>query len=89
MVVSRSGPSVVDSRAPVRDPRLLETTVSFSKVYNSGVNSPVSQKPASDDKHQQRHSVYAAEATGLLLMAVLLLILTIVRYWRYIPWSAR
>ncbi len=40
-------------------------------------------------QHQHHHSIYAAEATGLLLMAVLLLILTIIRYWRDIPWSAR
>jgi len=57
------------------------------------VNAPVPPKPIADDKHQDkhqhRHSIYAAEATGLLLMAVLLLILTIIRYWRYIPWSAR
>jgi len=58
------------------------------------VNSPAPSKPASDNKHQdskhrQRHSIYAADATGLLLMAVLLLILTIIRYWRYIPWNAR
>jgi len=57
------------------------------------VNAPVQPKPAADDKHQDkhqhRHSIYAAEATGLLLMAVLLLILTIIRYWRYIPWNAR
>jgi hypothetical protein len=53
------------------------------------VNSPVAPKPAADNKHQHRHSIYAAEATGLLLMAVLLLVLTIIRYWRYIPWSAR
>jgi hypothetical protein len=33
--------------------------------------------------------MYAAEATGLLLMAVLLLILILIRYWSYIPWSAR
>jgi hypothetical protein len=52
------------------------------------VNSPVTPKPVSADKHQHRHSIYAAEATGLLLMAVLLLILTIIRYWRYIPWNA-
>ena len=49
------------------------------------MNSPVSPKP--DNKH--RHSIYAAEATGLLVIAVLLLVLTIIRYWRYIPWSAR
>jgi hypothetical protein len=59
------------------------------KGYNSGVNAPVPPKPAADNKHQHRHSIYAAEATGLLLMAVLLLVLTIIRYWRYIPWSAR
>jgi len=63
------------------------------------VNAPVSPKPVADNKHQDnkhqdnkhqhRHSIYAAEATGLLLMAVLLLVLTIIRYWRYIPWSAR
>jgi hypothetical protein len=58
------------------------------------VNAPVPSKPAAHDahqdtKHQHRHSIYAAEATGLLLMAVLLLILTLIRYWRDIPWSAR
>jgi hypothetical protein len=58
------------------------------------VNAPVPPKPVADnehqgDKHQHRHSIYAAEATGLLLMAVLLLVLTIIRYWQYISWSAR
>ena len=59
------------------------------KGYNSAVNPTAPPKPASDNKHQHRHSVYAAEATGLLVIAVLLLVLTIIRYWRYIPWSAR
>jgi len=60
------------------------------------VNAPVPTKPVADrehqddkHRHQHRHSIYAAEATGLLFMAVLLLILTVIRYWRYIPWSAR
>jgi hypothetical protein len=61
------------------------------------VNAPVRSKPAADqhpdsphpDSKHHHHAIYAAEATGLLLMAVLLLILTIIRYWRYIPWSAR
>jgi len=57
------------------------------------VNSSVPSKPVAEneahDKHQHHHSIYAAEASGLLLMAVLLLILTIIRYWQYIPWSAR
>jgi hypothetical protein len=64
------------------------------KDYNSRVNAPVQPKPKTDnrhqdDKHEHRHPIYAAEATGLLVIAVLLLVLTIIRYWRYIPWSAR
>jgi hypothetical protein len=58
------------------------------------VNTHVPPKPAAEDKHadnghQHRQFIYAAEATGLLLMAVVLLILTIIRYWQHIPWSAR
>jgi hypothetical protein len=49
---------------------------------------PVADNKRQDNQHRHRHSIYAAEATGLLLMAVLLLVLTIIRYWRYIPWSA-
>jgi hypothetical protein len=68
------------------------TIIYQRKGYNIRVNSPVPPKAADDakqnDKHH-RHSVYAAEATGLLLMAVLLLVLTIIRYWQYIPWNAR
>ena len=40
-------------------------------------------------KHRHRHSLYAAEASGLMVIAVLLLILSLVRYWQYINWSAR
>jgi len=45
-------------------------------------------KRAPDDKHRH-HAAYAAEATGLLVIAVLLLILVLIRYWPYIAWSAR
>jgi hypothetical protein len=41
-----------------------------------------------EEKHR-RHSLYAAEASGLMVIAALLLILSIVRYWHYINWSAR
>jgi hypothetical protein len=57
--------------------------------YNVLVATPAPQKSPRDDKHRHRHAAYAAEATGLLLMAVLLLILTIIRYWSHISWSAR
>src|SRR5260370_25193488 len=69
-------------------------TTNGRKGYNGAVNSPVPMKPVADNKrqdnqHRHRHSIYAAEATGLLLMAVLLLVLTIIRYWRYTPSGAR
>jgi hypothetical protein len=39
-------------------------------------------------KHD-RHAVYASETTGLLLIAAVLLVLTLIRYWREIHWSLR
>lgn len=39
-------------------------------------------------KHH-RHAVYASETTGLLLISLVLLILTLVRYWHQIRWSLR
>ena len=42
-----------------------------------------------DAHKERRHAVYASEATGLLLIALLLLVLTLVRYWHHIHWSLR
>jgi len=42
----------------------------------------------SSHKHH-RHAVYASETTGLLLIAFLLLVLTLIRYWHDIHWSLR
>jgi hypothetical protein len=50
------------------------------------VPSPEAQR---DAYKERRHAVYASEATGLLLIALLLLALTLVRYWHHIHWSLR
>jgi len=42
-----------------------------------------------DSHTQRRHAVYASEATGLLLIAARLLVLTQVRYWHHIHWRLR
>jgi len=39
-------------------------------------------------KHH-RHAAYASETAGLLLIAFLLLVLTLIRYWHDIHWSLR
>jgi hypothetical protein len=42
-----------------------------------------------DPERKQRHSIYATETAGLLVIALLLLVLTLVRYWHDIHWSWR
>ena len=46
-------------------------------------------EPQPDSSKPHRRAVYASEAMGLLLIALLLLVLTVIRYWRYIHWSWR
>ena len=53
-------------------------------------NTPVPSDPEADSPPKpRRHAVYASEATGLLLIAGLLLVLTLIRYWHDIHWSLR
>jgi hypothetical protein len=46
------------------------------------------RKNDSSGKHRQ-HAIYATETSGLLLIALLLLVLTLIRYWHAIHWSVR
>ena len=49
-----------------------------------------SLRPQSGSAHKhQRHAAYATETSGLLLIALLLLIFTVARYWHAIHWSLR
>jgi hypothetical protein len=47
------------------------------------------QRQDSPPHQHQRQAVYAKETSGLLLIALLLLVLTLVRYWHAIHWSVR
>jgi len=47
------------------------------------------QPEPSPAEHHHTPQVYTLEATGLLVIAFLILVLTLVRYWHQIPWSAR
>lgn len=55
--------------------------------YNSGVPAQNTQNDVS--ARRERHVVYASEATGLLVIALVLLVLTLIRYWHHIHWSLR
>ena len=43
----------------------------------------------SDSGHGQRQHVYALESTGVLIIALTLLTITLVRYWNVMHWSLR
>jgi hypothetical protein len=50
---------------------------------------PDAQRQNDSAGKPRRHAIYATETSGLLLMAFLLLVLTLIRYWHAIRWSLR
>jgi hypothetical protein len=49
-------------------------------------------KPQPEPPQKHHHPVpeiYTLETTGLLVIAILILVLTLIRYWHHISWSAR
>ena len=67
------------------------TTLPHEQRYNVGVSAePHDSEQQNDSDHRhQRHAIYATETAGLLLIAFLLLVLTVIRYWHAIHWSWR
>ena len=49
----------------------------------------VKAKNQNDSRKHPQPAIYATETFGLLLIAFLLLVLTLVRYWHAIHWSVR
>lgn len=39
--------------------------------------------------HPRKPHIYTLEATGVIVIALLILILTVARNWHHIPWSVR
>jgi hypothetical protein len=66
---------------------LHEEREASRRAYNVFV--PDAQRQNDSSHKHQRHAVYATETSGLLLVAVLLLVLILVRYWHAIHWSVR
>jgi len=56
--------------------------------YNIFVPATSSPQRQPDARHTRPH-LYTMEAAGLLVIAVLIMIITLARYWHHIPWSAR
>jgi len=67
-----------------------------SRRYNVGMpaSGPKRQQDPrppehNSSEHHRTPQIYTLEATGLLMIAAVILILTLVRYWHHIAWSAR
>jgi hypothetical protein len=60
--------------------------------YNIPVQAPSpdpQSEPHPSGRKPAQSRIARLEATGVLIVAVLVLILTLFRYWHHIPWSAR
>lgn len=55
--------------------------------YNNRV--PATQPQNESSEEPRRRNVYASETVGLVVIALVLLILTLVRYWHNVHWSWR
>jgi len=77
--------------APASNPHhqlsALKCARRLTAAYNHLVASAQRQKDSSHK--QQRHAAYATETSGLLFIAILLLVIILIRYWHAIHWSWR
>jgi hypothetical protein len=55
--------------------------------YNTAV--PATSPQPDHPSPGRKHPIYTREAAGVLIIGLLVLILTLVRYWHSIAWSAR
>ena len=51
--------------------------------------SPQRQPESREPEGHPKPHIYTLEATGVLIIAALILIITLARYWHSISWSAR
>ncbi len=70
---------------------LTRRSVALGRAASGGAyNTFVPDVRRQNDSHKQpRQAIYATETSGLLLIALLLLALTVIRYWHAIQWSLR
>jgi len=52
-------------------------------------SAPQRQAESTSVPRRLKTHIYSAEATGLLIIGLMILALTLIRYWHYINWSAR
>jgi len=81
------------TRVPSKSAGVGSIVLETPSLRRYNIAMPASGAKRQPDAHSPEHhhtpQIYTLEATGLLLIAGLILILTLVRYWHHIAWSAR
>ena len=62
---------------------------SVGRDYNKAMPAGSKPKPEPTPERHPIPEVHTVETTGLLVIAAIILILTLIRYWHHIPWGAR
>jgi len=59
--------------------------------YNASMSAagPKRQPAKKAQRHHPAPHIYTAETTGLLVIALLILIIMLARYWHFVHWSLR
>ena len=60
-----------------------------ARRYNMSMLAAGPKRQPVAPEHHRTPQIYTLETTGLLVIAVLILVLTLIRYWHNIPWGAR
>jgi hypothetical protein len=75
---------MIGTKIPVR--RTRKFSIGATRRYNSGVIT-LRSKPSGKQSPTQR--VLSREAVGVVIIAIVILAITLARYWHNIAWSAR
>jgi len=73
-----------------KGPSAVVVSATIPRRYNASMSAvaPKRQAGRKAQRHPAAH-IYTTETTGLLVIAILILILMLARYWHFVHWSLR
>ena len=72
-----------------RPPHERDARAYINRRYNGAVPAVSPEPDGPPPTRPGKHHIFTLEAAGILVIGALILIVTLVRYWHHIAWSAR